>query len=174
MIRALLAFFLLLVFGTVAAETRDVNQYFFDQKMGDFQAELAVAKKAGKQGILLMFEQEDCPFCHRMEQTILNQSAVQDYFRQHFLIFTIDIKSDNPMVDFKGKATTEKTYSALQRVRATPVFAFFDLHGNPTTRFTGAAKDVNEFLSLGRYVVEGAYQDKSLPFARYKLKRAAP
>lgn len=159
--------------GTAAAETRDVNQYFFDQKMGDFQSELVTAQKAGKQGVLLMFELDDCPFCHRMKHTILNQSEVQDYYRAHFLIFSVDIKSDNPMVDFKGRETTEKIFAAGQRVRVTPVFAFYDLDGTLAARFTGPAKDMNEFMLLGRYVAEGAYKDKALTFARYKLKQVA-
>lgn len=147
------------------AETRPADQ-FFDQKMGDFKAELASAKQDGKKGILLMYELDDCPFCHRMKGTVLNRSEVQDYFHQHFLIFTVDTKGDTAMVDFKGKATTEKAFSFDNRVRATPVFAFYDLSGNQMTRYTGATKDVQEFLLLGRYVVEDAY--KAMPFAKYK------
>jgi thioredoxin-related protein len=170
MLRALLTAILMLASLTVAAEKRDVNQYFFDQKIGDFKAELATAKAQGKKGILLMFEQEDCPWCHRMKDTILNQSEVQDYFKQHFLIFPIDIKNELTMVDFKGRETTEKAFAAENRVRATPVFLFFDLEGNPVYRFTGVAKDAREFLLLGRYVVEGTY--KSVPFNVYKAQAA--
>ena len=150
------------------AETRDVDQHFFDSKLGDFRNELVTAKKEGKKGILFMFELDDCPFCHRMKQTILNQSEVQEYYRKYFLIFPIDTKGDNPMVDFKGKETTEKQFSVENRVRATPVFAFFDLEGNEMKRFTGAAKDANEFLQFGRYVVDGAY--KTTSFAKYKQR----
>jgi len=148
------------------AETRDAQQYFFDAKMGDFKSELATAKKEGKKGVLIMFELDDCPFCFRMKQTILNQPEVQDYYHQHFLIYPIDLKGDVAMVDFKGKQTTEKAFGLEQRIYGTPVFDFYDLDGNRVTRFPGAAKDVNEFLLLGRYVVEGAYA--TMPFAKYK------
>lgn len=156
------------MFASVAgiAETRDVHQYFFDQKLGDFRSELETAKKEGKQGVLLMFEQADCPWCHRMKEAVLNQSEVQDYFKRHFLIYPVDIKNDLALVDFKGKDTTEKAFSAEHRVRATPVFLFFGLDGNPMYRFTGVAKDAKEFLLLGRYVVEGTY--KIQPFNVYK------
>ena len=154
-----------LSFG-VAAATRDVDQFFFDQKLGDFKAELASAKKSGKQGILLMFEQADCPWCHRMKTTVLNQSEVQDYYKARFLIFPMDIKGDTPMVDFKGRETTEKAFSAENRARATPVFGFFDLDGNLVFRWTGVTKDAAEFLLLGRYVADGAYKNQS--FAVYK------
>jgi thioredoxin-related protein len=152
--------------GLAQAETREVSQYFFDQKLGDFKAELASAKKDGKQGILLMFEQEDCPWCHRMKATILNQSEVQDYYKKHFLVFSLDIKGDTSMVDFQGKETTEKAFAAENRVRATPVFGFFDLNGKLVFRWTGVTKDANEFLLLGRYVAEGAYKTQS--FVAYK------
>lgn len=166
--RRLIAGLLLFMVSASAsfAETRDVEQYFFDQKLGDFKSELVTAKKEGKQGVMLMFELEDCPFCHRMKTTILNQSEVQDYYRKYFLIFSIDAKGDNPMVDFKGKETTEKQFAVENRIRATPVFVFFDLDGKQMVRFTGAAKDSNEFMQLGRYVTEGHY--KSMPFAKYK------
>lgn len=159
---------LLFLFGSNVslAETRDASQYFFDAKLGDFKSELATAKKEGKKGVLLMFEQDDCPWCYRMKQTILNQSEVQDYYHKHFLIFPVDLKGNISMVDFKGKETTEKAYSVEQRIYGTPVFDFFDLDGNRMVRFPGVAKDVDEFLLLGKYVVEGAYKD--MPFAKYK------
>jgi thioredoxin-related protein len=161
-----LGLFLFLTSSVSIAETRDVSQYFFDQKLGDFKADLATAAHEGKQGILLMFEQEDCPFCHRMKTTILNQSEVQDYYRKHFLIFSVDVKGDVSLVDFDGKETTDKQFALDHRVRATPVFLFFDLSGKPVSRYTGAARDIDEFMKLGRYVVEGAY--KKMPFAIYK------
>lgn len=148
------------------AEERDPYSHLFNPKLGDFKAELAVAKQEGKVGILLMFELDDCPWCHRMKASILNQSEVQDWYRQYFLIFNVDAKGDTAMTDFTGKETTEKAFAAEQRVRATPVFQFFDLAGKPTTRYTGATQNKEEFLQLGRYVVEGVY--KTMPFNVYK------
>lgn len=167
---------LILVFAFLAvpamADVRDPQTHFFMAKMGDFKDELASAKADGKQGVLIMFEIDDCPFCSRMKATILNQRAVQDYYRQHFLIYPVDVKGDTPMIDFKGKETTEKAFALEQRARATPVFIFFDLEGNVATRFTGAMQTADEFMLLGRYVVEGAY--KTVPFNVYKRQAKAP
>lgn len=153
-------------FNVSHAETRDAQEHFFDAKMGDFKSELTAAKNDGKTAVLIMFELDDCPFCFRMKQTILNQSEVQDYYHKHFLIYPIDLKGNVSMVDFKGKETTEKDFGIEQRIYGTPVFDFFDLEGNRIVRFPGAAKDANEFMLLGKYVVEGAY--KTMPFAKYK------
>lgn len=87
-----------------------------------------------------MFEMDECPFCHRMKTTVLNRPEVQDYFRKHFLIFSVDIEGDIEITDFQGKPTTMKDFAFKQyRVRATPVFQFFDLGESPSS---GAATQV--------------------------------
>lgn len=170
MLKSWLLALLLCFAGSAALAGEHDAQAFFDQNLGDFKAELATARKEGKSGVLLMFEMEGCPFCQRMKDTVLNQPEVQAYFRKQFLIFSVDVNGDNALVDFSGKETTEKKFAAEQRARATPVFAFYDLDGKPTTRLTGATKDAREFMLLGRYAVEGAW--KSMPFAKYKQQAA--
>ena len=170
MTRFLLALALLASGGSFAAEKpRDPGQHFFNESFWDFSEELENARETGKRGILVMFEMDECPFCHRMKTTILNQPDVQDYFREHFMIFPVDIEGDVEVVDFKGNTTTMKDFAFKQyRVRATPVFAFFDLDGKyiKRARFTGAARNQDEFMLLGKYVVDGAYKKES--FTRYK------
>ncbi len=152
----------------VAAEWRDPNTYFFSPSFGDLTEELQNAKDQGKQGILIMFELDECPFCHRMRQAVLSRPDVQAYFRKHFLMLHIDIEGDVELTDFQGNATTMKAFSAKSRVRATPVFQFYDLSGNPVKRgrYTGATRDWQEFVLLGRYIAEGANMQTA--FTRYK------
>lgn len=102
-----------------------------------------------------------------MKREVLNQPEVQDYFRKHFRIISIDIEGDLELIDFNGKQTTQKDFATkTQRVRATPVIAFFDLSGKRIARFTGATRDAREFLLLGHYVAEGHYKNGS--FTRFK------
>jgi thioredoxin-related protein len=150
----------------VNAEVRDPGNHFFHPNLGDFKEEIAVAKQEGKKGIMVFFEMEDCPFCARMKSTILNQSEVQDSYRQDFLIYPIDTQGDTPMTDFSGRQTIEKAFALEHRVRATPTILFFDLEGKPIVRHTGPTKDKDEFLLLRKYVLEGAYANT--PFTRYK------
>lgn len=161
----LIAVFLLCV-APAWADTRDPGTYFFQTTFGDLKAELATAKAQGKKGVFLFFEMDDCPFCARMKSTILNQSSVQDAYRAQFLVYSIDINGDTPLTDFQGKETTEKAFSLVHRVRATPALLFFNLDGKLVARFTGPTKDQSEFLLLGRYVTEGAYATQS--FTQYK------
>lgn len=169
MLKRLLPLILLFFIASVHAETRNPDAHFFDQTFGDLKAELDNARKDGKQGALVMFELSDCPYCHAMREHVLSQSEVQDYYRKHFVIFTVDAKGDTALVDFQGKPTIEKHFATEYQIKFTPVFQFFDLNGKPTARFTGIAKGgVKEFLTLGRYVVEAAYVNGS--FEQYKRK----
>ena len=153
------------------AETREAMANFFDQHFGNLQEEAATAKTEGKRGVMIMFTQADCPWCDKMKSTVLNQAQVQDYFRKNFRILHLDIKGDTALTDFTGKESTEKDFSFKQRVRATPVFAFFDTDGKLLTKYTGATKDPGEFLWLGEFVVNGDYKNKT--FTSYKRERAS-
>ena len=167
--------FALLHPGMVAAdsasprtELRDPSE-FFDESFNDLPHELEIAVEEGLQGVLIMFEMDECPFCHRMKQTVLNRSDVQDYYRSHFRIISVDTEGDLELTDFQGNLTTQKEFALKQhRVRATPVFLFFDNEGKPVKRgrFTGATKNAEEFLLLGRFIVEGHYHRSS--FSRFK------
>jgi thioredoxin-related protein len=166
-----MAILVMLSLGTAQAaepEYRDANAYFFDTTFGDFAEELANAKDNGKKGILVMFEMDECPFCHRMRMKVLSRPDVQAYFKKHFMLFHVDVEGDVEMMDFEGNPTTMKAFSTRHRVRATPVFQFFDLEGNPVQRgrYTGATRDHEEFILLGQYIVEGVNEEQ--PFTRYK------
>ncbi len=156
-----------LLFAAHAEAPRDPYQYFFDQSFGDYSEELENAREQGKKGVMVFFEMDECPFCHRMKDTIMNQPEVQEYYRERFILLAHDIEGDIEIVDFEGNDTTQKEYAEkAQRVRATPVFAFFDLEGNRIARYIGATKSVQEFMWLADYVADGHYKNTS--FTRYK------
>lgn len=152
-----------------AANTRDPNVHFFHQSLGDLTEELEIAREEDKKALLIMFEADDCPFCKRMKATVLNQPKVQDFYQDNFHILLIDMEGDVEITDFKGNPVSMKDFSFKQyRVRATPVFMFFDLDGNAIKRgrYTGAMTGTDEFLQFGQFIVDGAYQQMS--FTRYK------
>lgn len=147
--KILLSLWCLIVFSGLvscaSAAGRDPYVHFFNESWGDLPEELQLARSEGKKGILFFFEMDECPFCHRMKRTVLNQPEVQAFFREHFLNFAIVVEGDVEMVDFAGNDSTQKDFaSKTNRVRATPVFAFYDLDGNPVARYTGATFGKNE------------------------------
>lgn len=153
-----------------AVTTRDAMTHFFEQSFGNLKDELVLAKQGGKQGVFVMFNDPDCPWCQKMKATVLNQVAVQDYYRAHFRVLHVDTRGDAMLTDFSGRETSEKDFAFKEhRVRATPVFIFFGLDGKPMYRFTGATRDIDEFLWLGEFVVQGEYKTRN--FTVYKRER---
>lgn len=174
--RNLLTSFLILVLVSplIGASTpRDPYQHLFQQSLGDFSEELEIAREEGKKGVFVFFEMDECPFCHRMKNTVLNLPEIQDSFNQAFHSLSVDIEGDIEIVDFKGRETTQKEFASKNRVRATPVLAFYDLEGNQVVKYTGATSGGEEFMWLAEYVVEGIYKLKDdngrkISFTRYK------
>ncbi len=158
---------LLLCAQWLFADTRDPEEYFFHQTFGDLQEEVEIAVEEGKNTILIMFELNDCPWCDRMKQMVLNQADVQDYYRKNFRILMMNVENDNLIVDFDGSDIPEKDFALKHnRIRATPVFLFLNLQGERVMRYTGATKDADEFMLLGRFVAEQHYENTN--FVKFK------
>ncbi|MDZ7802900.1 thioredoxin family protein [Thiohalophilus sp.] len=165
-------FVLLLALGTatLAAETRDPYKHFFHETWGDYQEELENAREQGKKGVLIFFEMDECPFCHYMKENVLNRQKVQEYYREHFLNFSVDIEGDVEITNLQGEQKKQKDFAFKEnRVRATPVFAFYNLEGERIHRHTGKTSGVEEFMWMGEYVANGIYKDMS--FTRYKREK---
>jgi thioredoxin-related protein len=111
-----------------------------------------------------------------MKQTVLNQPEVQAYYREHFRSLAMDIEGAIEMVDFHGKEMTQKEFASANRVRATPVLAFFNLDGELIFKYVGATSGAEEFLWMGEFIADGTYlesddQGNKIRFTRYKRMR---
>ncbi|GBE11816.1 disulfide bond reductase DsbH precursor [bacterium BMS3Bbin14] len=171
----LLIFWVLALFPTplsAASPGRDPSVYFFNMSFGNLQEELATARQDGKLGLFIMFGNDDCPWCKKMKSKVFSQPKVQKYYRKYFRILEVDTEGDTPITDFSGHEMSAKNFAFKEfRVRATPVFIFFDLHGKPVMRYTGATRGVKDFMLLGKFVAEGHYKNQT--FIAYKRKQLA-
>lgn len=167
--KLLLLIFALAALPATGAETRDPDDHFFNLNSGDFKAEAADAKSAGKKGILVMFEQDGCPGCLYMKQNVLNRVEVQNFYRQRFLNFSVNTFGSVPIRDFSGRDLTEKSYAQSAGIRGTPTFLFYDLNGAEVARIVGPVKSAEDFMLLGEFVASGAY--KTRKFADYRKLR---
>ena len=155
-----------------AAAPRDPSAYFFQDSFGDLAEEAETAEASGLFGVMIMFETADCPWCLRMKETVLNNIEVQRYYRRYFRVLVLNAEGEAPMSDFQGKEMTEKEFALeAHRVRATPLFAFFDTRGRLLLKYTGTTRNTQEFLWLGEFVVDGHYLNER--FSQYKRRRRA-
>jgi thioredoxin-related protein len=142
-----------------AEDTRDPRQFFFAQSFGDLPDEIDEARQAGKLGLLLFFEQEGCPFCEYMMKNVLNQPAVQDWYRERFMSITVDLYGDIELRDVDGITLPSKVFAAHRRVRTTPTLSFIDLNGTEVYRHSRMVRTPEDFLLMGQYVADGHYTD---------------
>jgi len=157
------------------AGPRDPGEYFFSQSFGDFPEELAAARKAGKIGILLFFEQDECAYCIAMKRKVLNQRKVQDWYRERFVAIAVDVRGDIVLKDFDGVSLPSKAFAIQRRAVMTPVIAFIDLQGGEIFRKWGMISTPEEFLLIGEYIEEKRYQDISFDdYSRLKGREPDP
>ena len=146
------------VFAT-EQEVRDPREFFFTQSFGDLPEELQTARQQGKQGMLLFFEAEGCPYCQAMLKRVFSQKSVQDWYRERFLSIAIDIHGDVEIKDFDGITLPSKVFSEQRKVSMTPVLSFIDLNGIEIYRHLGMVKTPEEFLVMGEYIAGKHYFD---------------
>jgi thioredoxin-related protein len=162
--------FLLLALPLAAlAQQRDAVDHFFQPFLGDFRAEAADAKNAGKKALVVMFHFEECPYCARMKKEVLSRPEVQEFYRREFAVLGIDTRGAQQIIDFDGVSRTEKDYARSIPIKGTPTFIFYGLDGGQLYRHVGAVYDAAEFLLLGEYVASGGYRSGS--FAQFRQSK---
>ena len=153
----LTAALVLLPTAPVSAEEADPEAFYNVAAFGDFQANLEQALSQGKEGILVYFFQDQCPFCHKMEQEVFTRPIVHEFFHKYFDVYKVNIKGNKQFVDVDGDPVSQMKFAVQNRARATPTLVIFGKGGEELVRFI-SNPTVEEFLALGKYVVDGAYK----------------
>jgi len=164
--RLILAFVALALLAGAAPGARDAMEHFFHPFLGDLREELAEATAGGRKGMLVMYHFEECPACTEMKRTVLNQPAVQDWYRNTFRVIAIDTRGAQPITGLDGRTLPESEYARALQIRGTPTFDFYAPHGARAYRHVGGLYSVDEFLLLGRFVASGAHRTQS--FAEFR------
>jgi thioredoxin-related protein len=153
-----------------AAQTASASwENFFTPGLGDFRAEAAEARAQGKRGILLLYQQDPCPYCERMKANVLARPDIQAWYGRHFAAYSIDVRGSVEMIDFAGRRTTEGRYAREALVRGAPTLDFYDLDGLLLARVPGEIPDWQTFLALGEWVASGEHTRQT--FDQYRAAR---
>lgn len=132
----------------------------------DFPYEIKEAAEQGK-SLVIMFHQAGCPYCDKMRARVFPVQKVDEFYSKHFVLIESNIRGDLPVVSPEGKEMTEKRFARGIRVRATPVFIFFDKEGKSVLRVTGFL-DAEKFNKAGKYVLDGVYKTKKSLFRYFQ------
>lgn len=160
---------LCLALALLPARAAESWELFFELSFGDLRAEAAEAQKAGKQGLVVMYHFEECPYCARMKNEVLSRAEVQAYYHRHFRAIAVDTRGSPDITGFDGRTLPEKDFARARGIRATPTFQFYAADGKLLAEHRGAIYDPAEFILLGEYVASGAYRNGS--FATYKQSK---
>jgi thioredoxin-related protein len=160
---------LLLALALLPARAAEGWEQFFELSFGDLRAEAQEAQRAGKQGLVVMYHFDECPYCARMKREVLSRPDVQAYYAARFRAISVNTRGAQEVIGFSGKALPEKEFARAAGVRATPSFQFFAPDGALLATHAGAIYDPAEFMLLGDYVASGAYRSAS--FAAYKQSK---
>jgi thioredoxin-related protein len=155
-----------LVPASASAERADPEAFYQVAAFGDFQTNLENALGAGKKGILVYFFQDQCPFCHKMEQEVFTQPIVHDFFHKYFDVYKVNIKGNKDFVDVDGDPVSQVEFAVQNRARATPTLIIFGEGGEEVVRFV-TNPTLKEMLAMGKFVVDGAHQNGK-DFFNYK------
>ncbi len=148
MIRSLSAFlFLFVAFPPHAAEPPHkqgayyggkATEYpaWFKESFLDLREDVREAEKANKR-VVLMFTQDNCPYCNLLVERNLSQRGIEDTLKTKFDVIAINMWGDREVVGLDGKALSEKNFAAALKVQFTPTLMFFDEGGNTILRLNG-------------------------------------
>ena len=124
----------------------------------DYPGEIEAARAENKR-LVLFFHQPGCPYCDKMRTRVHPDPKVRIYFDKHFVMIESNIKGNLDVVMPDGTPGNEVQFGQKMRVRATPVFAFYDLEGKLALKTVGFL-DVNRFVLAGKYVVDDVHKTK--------------
>jgi thioredoxin-related protein len=109
---------------------------WFKESFLDLREDIKEAQKAGKR-VVLMFTQDNCPYCNLLVERNLSQRGIEDILKGKFDVIAINMWGDRDITGLDGKVYTEKSYSAALKVQFTPTLLFFDEAGTSILRLNG-------------------------------------
>lgn len=116
--------------------------------------------------LFLFFEAEWCGFCKQMRMEVFPDSKIQELMSEHFYPVSIDIGS-KAVINYKGKKRSERSFSHLMRINATPTIIFMNGDGDIKGIQRGFLNE-SELDALLMYVGEGHID--TLKFEDFKRK----
>ena len=124
----------------------------------------------GKDGVVVYFHQDDCPYCEAFLDNNLTRPDVLAYVRAHFDVVALDVWGSRPIVDMTGREQTEREFAVREDLNFTPSFLIYDASGEEALRLRGYHPPYR-FRAALEYVVDGHYRRESL---RRYFQRADP
>lgn len=152
--------------GAVATTYPD----WFKQSFLDLQEDIDDAAAESRQ-LLILFHQDNCPYCNMLVERNLSQRDIERRLRRHFDVVALNMWGDREVMTIDGQSMTEKALAAALKVQFTPTMLFFDGNGTTALRLNGYIPP-SQFMQALDYLVDGDAGGAS--FHDYLAARASP
>jgi len=126
-------------------------------EIGEDAAEAGAADKH----LMLFFQLDACPYCHRMLVESFEADPNMGYIQRHFDVIAINVKGDREVVFNEQITVREKELARILKVRGTPAILFLDSQNQPVARVNGY-RAPPRFRKVLEYVTSKAYQESTL------------
>lgn len=124
---------------------------------------------AQEKDLLLFFEAEDCQFCLRMRQSVLNDESLIARLHEDFIAVSVDIASTAMARDVDGEPVSiSRLVTGEYRVVGTPTLVFLDRDHDLLHRHSGLIATPREMGRLLDFVSERAYEEE--PWQTFKRR----
>jgi len=94
------------------------------------------AKAQGRR-VILLFTQDNCPYCHLLVERNLSQRDVESILKTRFDVIQLNLWGDREVTGRDGVTRTEKQFAASLKVQFTPTILFLDETGQTVLRLNG-------------------------------------
>jgi thioredoxin-related protein len=109
---------------------------WFKESFLNLKDDIAEAKAANKR-VVILFHQENCPYCNALVERNLAQKDIEELMRSRFDVVAINMWGDRDVTDIDGQRLTEKALASALKVQFTPTILFFDEAGKTILRLNG-------------------------------------
>ena len=133
---------------------------WFKQSFLDLREDLAEARGAGKQGLMVLFSTAGCAYCKAFIERSLKDPAITAIVRANFDTLHLEIFDDSAMTDMQGFSLPVKDFARREGAAFSPTLAFYGPEGKRIHRVVGY-QPPDRFRSVLDYVVGGHHRSMS-------------
>lgn len=120
----------------------------------------AKESRAKQAPIMVLFMSNTCTYCEKVLQDYLLPMQRDHEYDNKVILRQIEINSQDKLIDFNGKVTTQSAYSGAHKIWAVPTVMLFDSQGRELTSIVG-------LLTVDFYL---AYLDNAINESQAKIK----
>ena len=153
----------ILAAGTATAETTPdgihTEPWMNNLSFMDMPEDLQDALDSGREGLVVIWEQEGCGSCLKLHEKNFQRQALIDYIPENFAVMTMNMYGEKKVTTFDGETMPEKDWAQELRVNFSPTTVFFGEGGKEVFRMPGYFEPYY-YLAGYVFVAERGYESE--------------